>query len=252
MVLMAYWLVLLCSFILASFFNVVGLRVPAGESIIRPRSHCPACGRTLSARELIPVVSYVVQRGRCKGCGERIPPLYPAMELATAAFLTAAPIWVGWSGRLVVAWTLISLLAIIVVSDLRYMLIPDQVLFVFAALFLVERLWIPFLPWTDMVIGSAVGFGLLLLIAVLSKGGMGGGDVKLFAVLGMVLGWKLVLLAFFLATLYGTVIGLVGMALGYVRRGKPMPFAPAIALGALTALFFGDRMMEWYIALCLR
>ncbi|KPD01590.1 Type 4 prepilin-like proteins leader peptide-processing enzyme [Geobacillus sp. BCO2] len=119
-------------------------------------------------------------------------------------------------------------------------------------LFLVERLWIPFLPWTDMVIGSAVGFGLLLLIAVLSKGGMGGGDVKLFAVLGMVLGWKLVLLAFFLATLYGTVIGLVGMALGYVRRGKPMPFAPAIALGALTALFFGDRMMEWYIALCLR
>lgn len=249
---MILFLIFLYSLLLASFFNVVGLRVPAGESIVRPRSHCPACGRTLSAGELIPVVSYVVQRGRCKGCGGRISPLYPAMELATASLFTAAPMWVGWSGRLVVAWTLISLFAIIVVSDLRYMLIPDRVLVVFAGLFLVERLWIPFLPWTDMVIGAAAGFGLLLLIAVLSKGGMGGGDVKLFAVLGLVLGWKLVLLSFFLATLYGTVIGLVGMALGRVRRGKPMPFAPAIALGALTALFFGDRMMEWYIALFLR
>ncbi|MGP3559635.1 prepilin peptidase [Geobacillus sp. BK01] len=245
---MRYGFIFLYSLLLASFFNVVGLRVPAGKSIVRPRSHCPACGRTLSARELVPVVSYVVQRGRCKGCGGRISPLYPAMELATAALFTAAPVWVGWGGRLIVAWTLISLLAIIVVSDLRYMLIPDRVLLAFAALFLIERLWIPFLPWTDMVIGAAAGFFLLWLIAVLSKGGMGGGDVKLFAVLGFVLGWKLVLLAFFLATLYGTAIGLVGMALGRVRRGVPMPFAPAIALGALTALFFGEAIVRAYMA----
>ncbi|PJW15784.1 MULTISPECIES: A24 family peptidase [unclassified Geobacillus] len=245
----AYCFVFLYSLLLASFFNVVGLRVPVGESIVRPRSHCPACGRTLSAGELIPVVSYVAQKGRCKGCGGRISPLYPLMELTTAALLTAAPMWVGWGGRLVVAWTLISLFAIIVVSDLRYMLIPDRVLLVFAGLFLMERLVIPFLPWVDMLLGAAVGFSLLWLIAVLSKGGMGGGDVKLFAVLGFVLGWKMVLLAFFLATLYGTVIGLVGMALGRVRRGKPMPFAPAIALGSLTALFFGDQLVDAYMDL---
>jgi len=237
------------SLLLASFFNVVGLRVPVGKSIVRPRSHCPACGRTLSARELVPVVSYVVQRGRCKGCGGRISPLYPAMELATAILFTAAPTWVGWGGRLIIVWTLIALFAIIVVSDLRYMLIPDRVLVVFAALFLIERLFIPFLPWMDMLIGAAVGFLLLLLIAVLSKGGMGGGDVKLFAVLGFVLGWKMVLLAFFLAALYGTVIGLVGMALGHVRRGVPMPFAPAIALGTLTAFFFGEAMVHAYLSL---
>ncbi|MED4300105.1 A24 family peptidase [Geobacillus stearothermophilus] len=246
---MMHLLLFLYSLLLASFFNVVGLRVPVGESIIRPRSHCPACGRTLSAMELIPVVSYVAQKGRCKGCGGRISPLYPLMELTTAALLTAAPMWIGWGGRLIVAWTLISLLAIIVVSDLRYMLIPDRVLLVFAGLFLVERLVIPFLPWVDMLLGAAVGFSLLWLIAVLSNGGMGGGDVKLFAVLGMVLGWKMVLLAFFLATLYGTVIGLVGMALGRVRRGKPMPFAPAIALGSLTALFFGDQLVDAYMDL---
>ncbi|KMY63991.1 prepilin peptidase [Geobacillus stearothermophilus] len=248
---MAYWLVFLCSLVFASFFNVVGLRVPVGESIIRPRSHCPACGRTLSARELIPVVSYVVQRGRCKGCGGLISPLYPVMELATAALFTAAAIWIGWGGKLIVAWTLISLLAILVVSDLRYMLIPDRVLLAFAGLFLIERLVISFLPWIDMLMGAAVGFGLLLLIAVLSKGGMGGGDVKLFAVLGFVLGWKMVLLAFFLATLYGTVIGLVGMLIGRVQRGKPMPFAPAIALGSLTALFFGDQLVDMYRGLFL-
>ncbi|MED3719879.1 A24 family peptidase [Geobacillus stearothermophilus] len=242
-------LLFLYSLLLASFFNVVGLRVPVGESIIRPRSHCPACGRTLSAMELIPVVSYVAQKGRCKGCGGRISPLYPLMELTTAALLTAAPMWIGWGGRLIVAWTLISLLAIIVVPDLRYMLIPDRVLLVFAGLFLMERLVIPFLPWVDMLIGAAVGFSLLWLIAVLSNGGMGGGDVKLFAVLGMVLGWKMVLLAFFLATLYGTIIGLIGMALGRVRRGKPMPFAPAIALGSLTALFFGDQLVDAYMDL---
>lgn len=241
--------VFIIALLLASFFNVVGLRVPVGESIIRPRSHCPACGRTLSAMELIPVVSYVAQKGRCKGCGGRISPLYPLMELTTAALLTAAPMWIGWGGRLIVAWTLISLLAIIVVSDLRYMLIPDRVLLVFAGLFLMERLVIPFLPWVDMLLGAAVGFSLLWLIAVLSNGGMGGGDVKLFAVLGMVLGWKMVLLAFFLATLYGTIIGLIGMALGRVRRGKPMPFAPAIALGSLTALFFGDQLVDAYMDL---
>ncbi|MBB6282833.1 prepilin peptidase [Geobacillus subterraneus] len=246
---MQYIFVFLCSLLLASFFNVVGLRVPVGESVVRPRSHCPACGRRLSARELIPVVSYVVQRGRCKGCGGRISPLYPLMEVATASLFTAAPMWVGWGGRLIVAWTLISLFAIIVVSDLRYMLIPDRVLVAFAVLFLMERLFIPFLPWMDMLIGAAAGFLLLLLIAVLSKGGMGGGDVKLFAVLGFVLGWKMVLLAFFLATLYGTVIGLIGMALGRVRRGAPMPFAPAIALGALTAFFVGEAMVRAYLAL---
>ncbi|TLS33212.1 prepilin peptidase [Geobacillus thermoleovorans] len=246
---MMHLLLFLYSLLLASFFNVVGLRVPVGESIIRPRSHCPACGRTLSAMELIPVVSYVAQKGRCKGCGGRISPLYPLMELTTAALLTAAPMWIGWGGQLIVAWTLISLLAIIVVSDLRYMLIPDRVLLVFAGLFLMERLVIPFLPWVDMLLGAAVGFSLLWLIAVLSNGGMGGGDVKLFAVLGMVLGWKMVLLAFFLATLYGTIIGLIGMALGRVRRGKPMPFAPAIALGSLTALFFGDQLVDAYMDL---
>jgi leader peptidase (prepilin peptidase) / N-methyltransferase len=239
-------LIFIYSLLLGSFFNVVGLRVPVGESIMFPRSHCPRCKRQLAARELIPVVSYVWQAGKCRGCGEKISPLYPFIELSTAILFTISPLLAGWSKELLVSWTLISLLMIIVVSDIRYMIIPDKILLAFAFLFALERLFIPFIPWRDALIGAAVGFLLLFLIAVISKGGMGGGDIKLFALLGFVLGWKMVLLAFFFSTFYGTIIGLVGMALGKVRRREPMPFAPAIALGTLTAYFFGYDIIQWY------
>ncbi|MBA2871619.1 leader peptidase (prepilin peptidase)/N-methyltransferase [Anoxybacillus calidus] len=244
------WLFLI-GLLLGSFFNVVGLRVPKGESIVKPRSHCPSCKRTLTAWELVPVVSYVVQGGKCRGCGVRISPLYPFVELFTAILFTISPLLVGWSKELVVSWTLISLLMIIFVSDIRYMIIPDKVLLFFAVIFIIERIFVPLLPWWDSLVGAVVGFSLLLLIAVLSKGGMGGGDIKLFALLGFVLGWKMVLLAFFLSTLYGTVFGMIGMVLGKVRRGEPMPFGPYIVFGTLTAYFFGQSILEWYQQLIL-
>jgi leader peptidase (prepilin peptidase) / N-methyltransferase len=244
------WLFLI-GLLLGSFFNVVGLRVPKGESIVKPRSHCPSCKRTLTAWELVPVVSYVVQGGKCRGCGVRISPLYPFVELFTAILFTISPLLVGWSKELVVSWTLISLLMIIFVSDIRYMIIPDKVLLFFAVIFIIERIFVPLLSWWDSLVGAVVGFSLLLLIAVLSKGGMGGGDIKLFALLGFVLGWKMVLLAFFLSTLYGTVFGMIGMVLGKVRRGEPMPFGPYIVFGTLTAYFFGQSILEWYQQLIL-
>ncbi|GMB07465.1 prepilin peptidase [Thermolongibacillus altinsuensis] len=240
--------ILLVGLLLGSFFNVVGLRVPKGESIVRPRSHCPSCEQTLTAWELIPVVSYVVQKGKCRGCGVRISPLYPFVELSTAILFTISPLLVGWSKELVVSWTLISLLMIIFVSDVRYMLIPDKILLFFAPLFLLERLWLsPLAPWWDALAGALVGFGMLFLVAVISKGGMGGGDIKLFALVGLVLGIKMTLLAFFLSTLYGTIFGLIGMAIGKVKRGQPMPFGPAIVVGTLTAYFFGQSILKLYM-----
>ncbi|MGX1899976.1 prepilin peptidase [Thermolongibacillus altinsuensis] len=241
-------MVFIFSLLFGSFFNVVGLRVPKGESIVRPRSHCPSCERTLTAWELIPVVSYVVQKGKCRGCGVRISPLYPFVELSTAILFTISPLLVGWSKELVVSWTLISLLMIIFVSDVRYMLIPDKILLFFAPLFLLERLWLsPLAPWWDAFLGALVGFGVLFLIALISKGGMGGGDIKLFALVGLVLGIKMTLLAFFLSTLYGTIFGLIGMAIGKVKRGQPMPFGPAIVVGTLTAYFFGQSILKLYM-----
>jgi leader peptidase (prepilin peptidase)/N-methyltransferase len=238
--------IFLFALLLGSFFNVVGLRVPKGESIVAPRSHCPRCQRTLTARELIPVVSYVLQGGACRGCGARISPLYPFVELLTAILFTISPLLVGWSKELIVCWTLISLLMIVFVSDVRYMVIPDRVLLLFAVLFLIERAFIPLSPWWDSFLGAAVGFSVLLLIAVASKGGMGGGDIKLFGVLGLVLGWKYTLLALFVSTFYGTVFGVIGMALGNIRRGEPMPFGPHIAAGTLTVYYFGSAIIKWY------
>lgn len=233
--------------ILGSFFNVVGLRIPAGQSIVHPRSSCPTCKHQLTAIELIPVFSYIFQGAKCRNCKTKISPIYASVELVTAILFTISPWLVGWSKELIIAWTLISLLMIIFVSDLTYMIIPDKVLLFFAPVFIIERIFIPLEPWWDMLIGSGVGFLLLYVIAVVSKGGMGGGDIKLYAVIGIVLGWKLVLLSFFFATIIGTIIGLISKAFGKIKKGKPMPFGPSIVIGTLLSYFFGQEFITWYI-----
>ncbi|MRX56906.1 prepilin peptidase [Bacillus idriensis] len=236
--------------LLGSFFNVVGLRIPNKESIVAPRSACPGCHHTLTAGELIPVVSYLLQGGKCRTCRARISPLYPFVEMMTAILFTISPLLVGWSKELVIALTLISLFMIIFVSDIKYMIIPDKVLLFFAGLFLIERIFIPLAPWWDSLIGAAAGFILLFSIAFLSKGrGMGGGDIKLFAVLGLALGLKLVLLSFFLSCLAGSVIGLAAILTGKVKRRQPMPFGPSIMAGTLLAYFYGEELLMWYFRL---
>ncbi|WP_310176685.1 prepilin peptidase [Neobacillus niacini] len=240
---------LLFGLCLGSFYNVVGLRIPLNQSIIKPRSHCPNCNHTLTSIDLIPVLSYVFLRGKCRRCKAPISPFYPIIELITGLLFMFAPIIMGWSYELIIAWTFISLMVIIFVSDIHYMIIPDKVLLVFAVLFLLERGFLPLSPWWDSVLGAVVGFTLLLIIAVLSKGGMGGGDIKLFAVIGLAVGTKLVLLTFFLATFFGAFFGILGVLTGKVNKGKPMPFGPYIALGALAAYFFGNQIFHWYLSM---
>ena len=201
----------------------------------------------MSALELIPVISYLIQGGKCRGCKARISPLYPIIEALTGILFVLAPLILGWQAELIVAWTLISLLIIITVSDLTYMLIPDKILVVFAGIFLVERIFIPLTPWWDSLLGAVIGFSLLLLIAIVSKGGMGGGDIKLFAVLGLVVGTKTVLLSFFLATFYGAFFGLIGMLFNKVKKRKPIPFGPFIAIGTLTAYYFYEDIISMYL-----
>ncbi len=169
------------------------------------------------------------------------------MELITGLLFVSAPLVIGWTAELVVAWTLISLLIIIFVTDITYMLIPDKILAVFAGIFLIERLLIPLSPWWDSLLGAAIGFTLLLVIAIISKGGMGGGDIKLFALIGFIIGTKAMLLTFFLATLYGALFGIVGLLLKKVKRGKPIPFGPFIAAGTLTAYYYYDAIIEAYL-----
>ncbi|HHY72841.1 MAG TPA: prepilin peptidase [Bacillus bacterium] len=232
--------------VFGSFFNVVGLRVPENLSIVKPRSACPNCHHQLTMLELIPVLSFLIQKGKCRSCHTRISPIYPCFELVTGILFVYSFYHFGFSAELIVSLTFVSMLIIIVVSDLKYMLIPDKVLLFFAPMLIIERIIIPLNPWWNSFLGASAGFCLLLMIAIISKGGMGGGDIKLFALIGLVLGWKLVLLAFFMSTLFGTVFGIIGMLLKKVERGKPMPFGPYIAIGALATYFWGENIINWY------
>lgn len=232
--------------IFGSFFNVVGIRMPLGKSILSPRSHCPSCERTLQPMELIPIVSYMFLRGRCR-CGARISFIYPFVEWMAGMLFFISYVRFGFTGELVVAIVLISLLCIIFVSDMRYMLIPDKILLFFTPLLLLLRILFPLQPWWDMLLGALLGFSLLLLIAIVSRGGMGGGDIKLFSVVGIVVGWKGVLLSFVISTIVGAIVGGGALLLGKVERKEPIPFGPFIMFGTLIAYFFGSSLVEWYV-----
>ncbi|WP_369679956.1 prepilin peptidase [Bacillus sp. FJAT-45066] len=141
------------------------------------------------------------------------------------------------------------MLIIITITDIHYMIIPNKILLFFFSLFVLQSFFLNILPWEQQLIGLAVGFLLPFLIAVVSKGGMGGGDVKLLAVIGFVVGWQQLLLIFFLSSLIGTIVALLGMKLGKVQKGKPFPFGPFIAISAVITLFFGENLLNWYITL---
>lgn len=248
MVPLAYWAVLAGVFGLAmgSFFTVAAYRWPREESLVTPRSHCTGCERTLSWHELVPVVSWFVQQGRCRGCGGGISWRYPAIELVSAGLAAAAIVTFGPTLKGLAAMILVLTLVPVVVIDLEHKLIPDVFVLPAAAAALVlaiaeqpQRWWVP-------VIGAAGASVFLLLLALVYPGGMGLGDVKLALLLGAVLGASVVpafAVAFFAGALLGAVL-LVRMGKG--ARKMAIPFGPFLAAGALVALWFGPSMIDWY------
>lgn len=236
--------------ILGSFLNVVGLRVPQGRSFTSTeRSGCPACGHTLRWYELIPVVSYVVQGGKCRGCKDKISIQYPLVELITGALFALAFIQFGLTAELFVALTLVSMLVVVFVADIKYLVIPNGVLLAFLPLLAIGRTVAPLDPWYSPLLAGLIGFVGIFIIIMASGGGMGGGDMKLFAVLGVALGIGPLLLTFFLSVVIGLGVGLILMTTGRVRRGVPFPFGPSIVVAALIAYFGGGPMIDWYLGL---
>lgn len=235
--------------VLGSFYNVVGYRVPKKIPFALERSYCPNCNNQLKFYELIPLFSYMVQRGACRSCRMKISPLYPIVELMTGGLFLFAYIKIGFTIEWLVALSLISLFVIIFVSDLRYMLIPDKVLLFFLPIFILLRILSPLTPWYSSITGSIVGFLLLALIIIISKGGMGAGDMKLFGVIGIVLGLSNTLLTFFLAALFGAVIGGIFMLFNKVEKKQPIPFGPFIMLGGLISYFYGQKLIDMYLSL---
>ncbi len=235
--------------VLGSFYNVVGLRIPQHTFLSSSRSVCPACNHILKWYELIPVLSFLIQRGKCRQCQQSISYLYPTVELITGLSFLLSYLHLGITLDLWITFSLISLFSIILVTDLRFMIIPNKILLFFLPVFILFRICQPLEPWWSGITGAIAGYGIIALIIILSRGGMGAGDMKLFGLLGLLLGFPNILLAFFMAIL----IGLLSSSVILFKRGctekQEVAFGPAIVSGAIITFLFGDNLIGAYMNL---
>jgi leader peptidase (prepilin peptidase)/N-methyltransferase len=234
--------------LIGSFLNVVIARVPEGRSLVRPGSACPGCGAAIAWYDNIPILSFVALRGRCRACAIPIPWKYPVVEAVTAALFAAAGIAFGPTLQGVVAAALLAALVAITVIDLERQIIPDVISLPGIVAGVLANLAVGRVLWVESLLGIVVGGGLFLVIILASGGGMGGGDMKLGAMLGAFLGWKVVLLSVFIAVVVGGALAVALMASGVRGRKDPIPFGPFLAAGGAAGLFWGERMVQWYLS----
>ena len=234
---------------LGSFLNVVIDRIPLGKSLVRPPSHCDACGARLSAVELVPVLSYLVLRGRCRHCSARVPVRVLLVELAggVGAAVVFPAYGVTASGLLVYLSSMV-LLALSLI-DIERGIVPDAIIVPATGVALLAAVFIPELGWKPALLGGAIAFGTLLLPAVLKPGGMGWGDVKLAPLLGIVTGFPSILFALFASFLLGGLAAVVVLILGKGTRKTPLPFVPFLATGTILGLVWGRVAVSWYLGL---
>lgn len=230
-----------------SFLNVCIYRLPAGESVVSPPSHCPSCDMAIGWRDNIPVVSWLLLRGRCRGCGTRISPQYPLVELVSAAIWVAAVARYGLEWEALVVAIFFTFLLGIALTDARTYIIPDQ----FSIGGAIAGLLLSFAPggvtFLQSIAGAALGFAFLYLTGLLGewwlkKPAMGGGDIKMMAMIGAFLGPLGAVLTVFLGALVGTVVFLPIS----LRTKKLVPFGIFLAVGAVVTQGWGDAILNWY------
>ncbi|MCL1630474.1 prepilin peptidase [Sporolactobacillus sp. CPB3-1] len=234
-----------------SFFNVVGNRMLTDESIVFPRSRCPNCHYPIQHRDLIPIFSFLLLKGKCRHCKVKISFLYPIIEASTGfAFLLASAYAVNLV-TLAAHLLLISFVMIAVVTDLIKMIIPDKLILFFLIVFSGYRMIFTMQPWWDSILGGTLIFLFLSFIAFLSKGGIGGGDIKLLAAAGILVGTKIVFIGFIMALFAGTITCIIARMLHMIHRKQAIPFAPFIAIGMISSLFWGEYIFSIYKTLFL-
>lgn len=234
--------------VLASFGGVVGYRLPKGMEVLGiERSQCDHCERKLHWYELFPILSFLAARGKCRTCQKRIPLLYTLVEILTGALYAFSYIKYGFSAELLLACSLVLLCAIITVSDLLYFIISDKVLIVYFIWFLALQVFFEYRGWVDAVAGSLIGFLFLLLLAILSKGGIGGGDIKLMGVLGLVLGFQGAFYTLMIASVFGLIAAITGLLMKKFTRKTAIPFGPYLALGAILTFYCQGEILNLYL-----
>lgn len=252
--------------VVGSFLNVVVYRTVEQQSWVTGRSKCESCGHQIRWFDNIPLVSYLLLGGKCRDCKTPISMTHPVIELLTGSLF----VWWYWFGAFFfqlshspfqtiqpLFWLLVGiLLLMIVVSDFMYFIIPDTIvaiLFVLTILYRITLVWFGVMQVSDLLwslVAMTVAFLFFGSLWLITKGkGFGMGDVKLVVPLALLLGWQKIFVGLFLAFLFGAIFGVVLIVLGKKRFGEVIPFGPFIVLGSITALIFGQNLLQWYIAL---
>jgi leader peptidase (prepilin peptidase)/N-methyltransferase len=246
-------LVIVIGLALGSFMNVCIYRIPLKKSILFPNSFCPECGAKIRAWDNIPLLSFILLKGKCRKCKTKISLQYPLVESVTSAFIVIAYLQYGLDWEFAARSILCLLLIAIFFIDLKHRIIPDSVTLPGLALGLFFSLFVESPSVSSSLMGILVGGVLFYVSAILGellfkKESMGGGDIKLAMMLGAFLGWQKILLVFLLSALLGTMVGSAAMLFSKeVKKTRMIPFGPFLALGSVLAIFLGDMLISAYI-----
>lgn len=259
--LVIYAYVLIFGLLIGSFLNVCIYRMPREESVVVAPSHCTGCGTRIKPYDLIPVLSFIILRGKCRSCGAKVSWRYPLIELLTGAVFCVLLYFFGLTADFAAMIFMMSILIATFFIDLEHQIIPDELVIaglVGGAILFVYNIFYPVSyfgdrHWWNPLLGMVLGAGIVTLIIIIGakfygEDAMGGGDMKIFAPIGLFLGWKMTLIALFLSIVLGGVIS--GLLLLFkIRKGKdPIPFGPFIVLGTFITMLWGWDILLWYLS----
>jgi len=240
--------------VVGSFLNVCICRMPKNESIVSPPSHCPHCSYQIRWYDNIPLVSYLLLRGKCRGCGAHISLQYPLVELINGVLTLLLFLRFGPTLAFAALFLFCSALVVITFIDIEHQIIPDEISLPGIAVGFVLSFFLKGHTWLNSLLGILLGGGSLLLVAytyqlLTGKEGMGGGDIKLLAMMGAFLGWKAVPFIIFASSLVGSLIGVSIMLLQKKDAKLAIPFGPYLAFAAVLYIFYGKSLIRWYLGL---
>ncbi|QPJ66638.1 MAG: prepilin peptidase [Candidatus Nitrohelix vancouverensis] len=243
--------VFLFGLMLGSFSNVCIHRIPRGESVVSPGSHCVSCNAAVRSFDNIPLLSYLILKGQCRNCGVRFSWVYPFIEFITALLIVASFYRFGWSWEFAIFTVVGPALVVITVIDLQHKIIPNLITLPGIPLCLIAGIYLE--GTSSALWGLVAGSGLFLLIGEIyyrmrGEIGMGMGDVKYIAAAGALLGWQKIFLVIFIAALIGSIVGVLGMVNKKLTGASQIPFGPFLAAGTLVAFFWGDALIHLYLS----
>lgn len=255
---MANYLVEVAVFIfglcIGSFLNVCIYRLPESKSIVQPRSMCPHCGALIRFYDNIPILSYIALKGKCRHCSASIAFRYPVVELISGVFALGVYLKYGIRLETPIYYAFIATLLVITFIDIDHQIIPDVITLPGIPIFFAASFALKQISFVESFLGILAGGGSLFLVAWLyhlltKKEGMGGGDIKLLAMIGAVIGWKGVLFTIFVASAVGTLAGMLIMLKTRKTMKLAVPFGPFLAIGGITYILFGPQLINWYFNL---